>query len=411
MTEYNIPTLEEIRKAQESLRGKINRTPLFYSSSMSKIYSSSLYFKMENLQKTGSFKTRGAMFKIMGLSDEEKTRGVITASAGNHAQGVAYSAMVNGIKAKIVMPEFATPAKVNAVAGYGAEAVLYGKDYAEAREKANEIAEKEDRVFIEAFDDPTIVCGQATVGLEIMEDLPDADIIIAPIGGGGLISGVSLGSRYLKDDVQIIGVQTEASDSMVASLKEGKIVSHVTNDSIADGITVKYPGKLNFEIVKKYVDRVVTVTEENISTAVFRLLERNKTLVEPSGAAAFAAILEGKVDVRGKKVAVILSGGNINLLLLSKIIYKSLENKTELVRIMCSIPDRPGALKRMTTAISDSGANIFHAEVDNLMQDTPIGYQGIMFTLSLRGEEHLDTLLKHLREIGYKFEVLTESFN
>lgn len=411
MTEYSIPTLDEIRKAQESLRGKINRTPLFFSSTMSKTYSSSLYFKMENLQKTGSFKTRGAMLKIMGLSDDEKKRGVITASAGNHAQGVAYSAMVNGINAKIVMPEFATPAKVNAVAGYGAQAVLYGKDYAEAKEKANEIAEKENRVFIEAFDDPTIVCGQATVGLEIMEDLPDVDIILAPIGGGGLISGVSLGSRYLKSDVQIIGVQTEASDSMVASLKEGKIISHVTNDSIADGITVKYPGKLNFEIVQKYVDRVVTVTEENISTAVFRLLERNKTLVEPSGAAAFAAILEGKVDVKGKKVAVVLSGGNINLLLLSKIIYKSLENKTELVRIMCSIPDRPGALKRITTAISESGANIFHAEVDNLMQDTPIGYQGIMFTLSLRGEEHLDTLLKNLREIGYKFEVLTESFN
>ncbi len=411
MTVNSIPTLEQIRKAQEFLKGKVNRTPLYFSSTMSRTYQSNLYFKMENLQKTGSFKTRGAMLKISGLSEDEKKRGVTTASAGNHAQGVAYSSMMNGINAKIVMPEFATPAKVNAVLGYGAEAVLHGKDYAEAREKANEIARNENRVFIEAFNDPTIICGQATVGLEIMEDLPDVDIILVPIGGGGLISGVALGSRYIRDDVRIIGVQTEASDSMLASLQAGKIISHVTSDSIADGITVKYPGELNLEIVQKYVDSVVTVSEEGIANAVFRLLERNKTLVEPSGAAAFAAILEGKVDVKGKKVAVVLSGGNINLLLLSKIIYKSLENKTELVRIMCSIPDRPGALKRITTAISDSGANIFHAEVDNLMQDTPIGYQGIMFTLSLRGEKHLEELLARLREIGYRFEVLTETFS
>lgn len=411
MSGNTIPTFDQIKNGQEFLKGKVNRTPLFYSSTMSKSYSSSLYFKMENLQKTGSFKTRGAMLKISNLSEEEKKRGVVTASAGNHAQGVAYSAMVNGINAKIVMPEFATPAKVNAVSGYGAEAVLYGRDYSEARERANEIAKKENRVFIEAFNDPLIICGQATVGLEIVEDLPDVDIIIAPIGGGGLISGVALGARYLKENVKIIGVQSEASDSMVASVESGKLVSRVTNDSIADGITVKFPGELNLEIVRKYVDKIVTVSEEGIAKAVFRLLERNKTLVEPSGAAAFAAVLEGKVDVRGKKVAIILSGGNINLLLLSKIIYKSLENKTELVRIVCSIPDRPGTLKQISTAISDSGANIFHAEVDNLMQDTPIGYQGIMFTLSIRGEKHLEELLEKLRRIGYKFEVLTESFD
>lgn len=401
-----IPDLDDIRAAADYLRGKINRTPLFYSSTMSKTFSGNLYFKMENLQKTGSFKTRGAMYRISGLSEDERKRGVITASAGNHAQGLAYSAMVNGINAKIVMPEFATPAKTNAVLGYGAEAILYGHDYAEAREKADEIASSENRVFIEAFNDPMIVAGQATIGLEIMEDLPDVDIIIVPVGGGGLISGVALGTKYLKKDVRIIGVQSEQSDSMRKSLEEGKVVTHVLGPSIADGITVKFPGDLTFDIARKYVDEIVTVSEEGIAAALFKLLERNKTLVEPSGAAGLAAIMEGKVDVTGKKVAIILSGGNINLLLLSKIIYKSLEKSSELVRIMCKIPDRPGALQRITEAISGCGANVYHAEVDNLVQDTPIGFQSVTFTVSLRGEKHLSDLLLKLKDIGFKFDVV-----
>ncbi len=401
-----IPTLEDIKKAAEYLKGRVNRTPLFYSSTMSKSYSGSLHFKMENLQKTGSFKTRGAMYRISKLTDDEKKRGVTTASAGNHAQGLAYSAQVSGINAKIVMPEFATPAKLNAVLGYGAEVVLHGMDYAEAREMADKIAEEENRVFIEAFNDPAIISGQATIGLEIIEDLPDVDTIVVPVGGGGLIAGVALGAKYLKKDVRIIGVQSELSDSMRLSLEAGKPVPKVSGDSIADGITVKYPGELNLEIAKKYVDEVVTVTEEGIARALFKLLERNKTLVEPSGAAAFAAVMEGKVDVRGKNVAVILSGGNINFLLLSKIIYKSLEESSALVRVICKIPDRPGTLQKITSAISETGANIYHAEVDNLVRDTPIGFQSIMFTLSLRGRKHLDEVLEKLKTIGYRFEVM-----
>ena len=401
-----IPTLEDIKKAAEYLKGRVNRTPLFYSSTMSKSYSGSLHFKMENLQKTGSFKTRGAMYRISKLTDDEKKRGVTTASAGNHAQGLAYSAQVSGINAKIVMPEFATPAKLNAVLGYGAQVVLHGMDYAEAREMADKIAEEENRVFIEAFNDPAIISGQATIGLEIIEDLPDVDTIVVPVGGGGLIAGVALGAKYLKKDVRIIGVQSELSDSMRLSLEAGKPVPKVSGDSIADGITVKYPGELNLEIAKKYVDEVVTVTEEGIARALFKLLERNKTLVEPSGAAAFAAVMEGKVDVRGKNVAVILSGGNINFLLLSKIIYKSLEESSALVRVICKIPDRPGTLQKITSAISETGANIYHAEVDNLVRDTPIGFQSIMFTLSLRGRKHLDEVLEKLKTIGYRFEVM-----
>lgn len=402
-----IPTLEDIRRAAEYLKGKVNRTPLFYSSTMSRTYSGNLHFKMENLQKTGSFKTRGAMYRISMLTDDEKRRGVTTASAGNHAQGLAYSAMVNGINAKIVMPEFATPAKANAVLGYGAEVVLHGMDYAEARELADEIAEKENRVFIEAFNDPYIISGQATIGLEILEDLPDVDTIIVPVGGGGLIAGVALGAKYLKKDVRIIGVQSELSDSMRLSLEAGKPVPKVSGDSIADGITVKYPGELNLKIAEKYVDEVVTVTEEGIARALFKLLERNKTLVEPSGAAAFAAVMEGKVDVKGKNVVVMLSGGNINFLLLSKIIHKSLEESSSLVRIVCKIPDRPGTLHKIAGAISETGASVYHAGVDNMIKDTPIGFQSIIFSLSLRGREHLDEVLAKLREIGYTFEVVS----
>lgn len=406
MADERIPSLEDIKKARDYLTGKINRTPLFYSSTMSKTFACNLHFKMENLQKTGSFKVRGAMYRISGLSEDEKKMGVTTASAGNHAQGLAYSAMVNGINAKIVMPEFATPAKTNAVLGYGADAILHGQDYAEARELADQIAEEENRVFIEAFNDPMIISGQATIGLEILEDLPDVDIIVVPIGGGGLISGVALGAKYLKKDVRIIGVQSEVSDSMKKSVEEGKIVTHVTGPSIADGITVKFPGDLTFDVTRKYVDEIVTVTEEGIARALFKLLERNKTLVEPSGAAGLAAIMEGKIDVEGKKVAVILSGGNINFLLLSKIIYKSLETNSELVRVKCLIPDRPGTLQRITGAISETGANIYHAEVDNLVGNTPVGYQNIMFTLSIRGKSHLSELLDGLNRIGYSFDVV-----
>lgn len=406
MPDAAIPSLDDIKEAQEYLKGKVNRTPLSYSSSMSKAFSCDLYFKMENLQKTGAFKVRGAMYRISKLSDDEKKRGVTTASAGNHAQGLAYSAMVNGINAKIVMPEFATPAKTNAVLGYGAEAILYGQDYAESREKADQIAASENRVFIEPFNDPMIISGQATIGLEIIEDLPDVDIVIVPIGGGGLIAGVSLGTKYQRNDVRIIGVQTEVSDSMRQSLIEGRITTHVQGPSIADGITVKFPGDLTFKIAQKYVDEVVTVTEEGIANAVFKLLERNKTLVEPSGAVGLAAIMEGKIDVKGKKVAVVLSGGNINFLLLSKIIYKNLENNSELVRLKCLIPDRPGTLQKITGAISESGANIYHAEVDNLVSHTPVGFQNIKFTLSVRGQKHISDLLESLHKLGYRFEIV-----
>ena len=402
-----LPELKDIKDAQEYLNGKTNRTQLSRSTTFSEMLGGTIYFKMENHQKTGSFKARGALYRVSKLTPEERKKGVITASSGNHAQGVAYAAKYNGISAKIVMPEFTTPAKINAVQGYGAEVFLGGIDYTEAKAIADRIRDEDGRIFIEAFNDPYIISGQGTVGLEIMEDLPDVDVIVVPIGGGGLMSGISIAAKSINPNVKIIGVESELSDSMLKSVEEGKIVPHTSGQSIAEGISVKYPGELTFKAVRQNVDEIVTVSDESIALAIYKLLERNKTLVEPSGAAAVAALMDHKIDVRGKKVAVILSGGNMNFLLLSKIIYKSLEIESKLIRIEFKIPDKPGTLYRIASVISEIGGNIYHAEVDNLARNTPVGYQTVTFTVNVRDETHLEVLLEKVKLLGYHFEVVT----
>ncbi|MCL4315093.1 MAG: threonine ammonia-lyase [Candidatus Thermoplasmatota archaeon] len=403
MEEYGIPTIENIREAENFLNGKINRTPMDYSATLSSQFSCSVYLKLENLQKTGSFKARGALLKMNSLSQEERKRGVIAVSAGNHAQGVAYAGQIMGIGTKIVMPEFTTPAKVNAVERYGADIVLKGKDYSEAREIALEIAGREGRAFIEGFDDFHIIAGQGTIGLEIMKDLPDTDIIVVPAGGGGLISGIAIAAKTIRPEVRIIGVQSEKIDSIAQSMAKGRIVSSVKGETIADGIAIRTPGKLNIEIIKKYVDEIVTVSDETMAYALFRLLERNKILVEPSGAAPLAALMENRVNVKGKKVVLVLSGGNANLLMLSKIIFKSMEMENQLIRIELTIPDKPGTLYRIAQAISESGGNIYHAEVDNLKEDTPVGHQSVTFSVNVRDRKHSEVLLEKLKNIGFPF--------
>ncbi len=402
-----LPELAEIREAKEYLRGKANRTELVRSSTFSEMFGGEVYFKMENHQKTGSFKARGALFRASKFTDEEKRRGVITASSGNHAQGVAYAAKFNGISAKIVMPAHTIPAKINAVQGYGAEVVLEGSDYTEAKAVADRIMEEEGRVFMEAFNDPYIISGQGTVGLEIMEDLADVDVIVVPLGGGGLISGVAIAAKSINPDVEIIGVESELSDSMLKSIEAGKIIPHTSGQSIAEGISVKYPGELTFRAVQKYVDHIVTVSDESIALAIYKLLERNKTLVEPSGAATVAALMDGKIDIKGKKAAVIISGGNINFLLLSKIIYKSLQIESKLVRLEFKILDKPGALHRISEAISSIGGNVYHAEVNNLSRNTPVGYQTVTFTVNVRDAGHLETLLEKFRAMDLAYEIIT----
>ena len=401
-----LPDYNDILNAERILDGLVNVTPVDLSKGFSEQFGGRVYFKLENMQKTGSFKARGAIVKLSHLTEEEKNHGVITASAGNHAQGVAYAAKMINVKAKIIMPEYTTPAKINAVERYGAEIILHGKDYNEAREYCLDLVRKENMTFIDGFNDRWIIAGQGTIGKEIMNQVPDADIIVVPVGGGGLISGIAVAAKKIKPTVRIIGVQSEKVDSMKKSLEEGRIVSSVSGDTIADGIAIRYPGDVTFDIVKKYVDRIVTVSDESIATALFKMLERNKTVVEPAGASGLAALMENKIDVKGKNVVIVLSGGNINLLLLSKIIFKSMHREWDLVRIDFKIPDRPGTLYRIASVISEAGGNIYHAEVDNLNEDTPVGYQSVTFTVNVRGKEHADRLTEKLKTLGYRFTVL-----
>ena len=402
-----LTTFEDIRDAAKFLTGKINRPPIDYSETLSKKYSSEIYLKMENLQKTGSFKIRGALYKMSKLTEEEKKAGTIAVSAGNHAQGVALASKISGINCKIVMPLHTNPSKVNAVEGYGAKVELVGNDYAEARSYALSESVNTGRTFIEGFNDRWIMAGQGTIAMEILEDHPDADTIIVPVGGGGLISGIAIAAKAINPDIKIIGVQSDRIDSMKASIESGEIVERVSGETIADGIAIRRPGELTFAAVSRYVDKIVTVSDETIALALYTLLERNKILVEPAGASGLAAIMENKIDVKGKKVVIVISGGNTNLLLLSKIIFKSMEHETKLIRIGFKIPDRPGTLYRIASAISQAGGNIYHAEVDNLDESTPIGFQSITFTVNVRVNKHADELLENLKKVGYSFDILS----
>ena len=401
-----IPALDDIRSAADFLKGKINLTRLDHSRIFSERFRSEIWFKPENLQKTGSFKIRGAIIKLNSLSAEERKRGIIAVSAGNHAQGVALAAKILGIDVKIVMPKNTTPTKINAVEEYGARIVLSGNDYAEAREEAVKIMNSEGRSFIEGFNDPFIVAGQGTIGLEIMEEMPDTEQIVVPVGGGGLISGIAIAAKSMNGKVKIIGVQSEHYSSFMKSFYSGKVTDSTYGTTIADGIAIRIPGDLNLEIAKRYVDQVVTVDEESIALAIYSLLDRNKYLVEPAGAAGFGALLSGSIDVEGKKTVFVLSGGNINLLLLSKIIYKSMEKESSLVRISFKIPDRPGTLYRIAQVISNVGGNIYHAEVDNLEENTPVGYQSVSFTVNLRNASHAEILSSELKKLGWVFTMV-----
>ncbi|WP_287954483.1 threonine ammonia-lyase [Acidiplasma sp.] len=398
-------TFDDVKNAEKIIDGRLHRTPLVHSKTFSDMFNADVYFKMEIFQKTGSFKSRGAFVKFAYLTEEEKKNGVITASAGNHAQGVAFAANAYNVRATIVMPEFTTPAKINAVESYGGHVILKGSSYDEAHDYAVNLGVEKGMTFIEAYNDEKVISGQATIGKEIMDDL-NPDVIIVPIGGGGLISGISFAAKSMNPNVRVIGVESEKADSMVKSLKEGRIVSYTSNDTIADGIAVKYPGNITFEMVKKYVDDVVTVNDEDIAYALFKLLEREKVLTEPSGAVGLAALLENKIDVKNKKVAIVLSGGNINFLLLSNIIYRALEREDKLIRLEFKLPDHPGIMIKIVNAISSVGANIYHAEVDNLKKNTPIGYQNLLFTVNIVDKKRINELLEKLNKLGFEYNIV-----
>lgn len=362
----------------------------------------SVYLKPENLQHTGSFKLRGAYYKISQLTAEEKERGVIACSAGNHAQGVALGATHNGIKSLICLPAGAPLSKVEATKGYGADVCLVPGVYDDAYAKALELQKEFGYTFVHPFDDPLVIAGQGTIGLEILQDLPEVDAVIVPIGGGGLISGVSFAIKTLRPEVKVYGVQSNGAPSMTTSLHEGKITRLESVQTIADGIAVKEPGVNTFEYVKKYVDEVVTVSDEETAAAILSLIERNKLVAEGAGAVAVAAAMFDKVPVKGKKVVCLVSGGNIDVSTLSRIITRGLSKSGRNYTFTINLYDKPGQLSGVCAVIANEGGNILGVSHERISSQLNINDCNIRVEIETRNLAHIDEIRAALTEAGYK---------
>lgn len=393
-----------INAASQTLKSVVSPTPIVYSSSLSAILGFECFLKLENLQKTGSFKVRGAYNKIASLCSEDRAKGVITASSGNHAQGVAWAATMLGVKSKVVMPETAPIIKRMATKSYGADVVLRGRSFDDACAYARELQSAEGGVFIPAFDDELIIAGQGTIGLEIIAAIPDIDAVIVPIGGGGLISGIACAIKESTAGVKVIGVQADASPSCVQSLKVGCRTDAPSSPTIADGIAVKKIGELTFPLIKRYADDVVSVSEEAIAAAILRLMERKKLVVEGAGAIGIGAAIEGKLPKGIKKAVFVLSGGNIDVTTLDRVIRLGLIREGRVMRFSTIVPDIPGSLAALTTEIAGLKANILHVAHLNYAGGVPIGSTLLEITLEVESAEHSQRVLKRLGEAGYKAE-------
>jgi threonine dehydratase len=403
------PTIEDIVKAQELLSGIIRRTPLQTSRTFSGLAGTNLFLKLECLQVTGSFKVRGAFVKISRLSQKQTGYGVIAASAGNHAQGVAYAAMIKKIACTIVMPENASPAKVAATRSYGAKVIRRGTNYDDAWEATQQIAKSEGSTIVHAFDDPDVIAGQGTIGLELLEDLPDVDRIYVPIGGGGLAAGVAIAVKSRKPNVKIIGVESTAFPAMKESLAKGSLQCTKHGYSIADGIAVKQPGELTHQIVSKYLDDIVLIDDTSIVKTMFLMMERAKLVVEPAGAASLAYLLSNGsyVGSRKDKVVTILSGGNVDMYLLGQIVAKGLMQMGRLLKIFILLPDKPGALKSVVDGIAELSVNIVEVEHDRLSAHIPAGTAGVYLSLELENEKHAHRLIEFLKQKGIEFKLVS----
>ena len=400
------PTFEEIEKAKSMQGEEIRKTPLLHSPFLSNLIGSDIYLKSEFQQKTGSFKIRGAYYKIKSLTAEEKKNGVVAASAGNHAQGVAYASSLEKIPCTIVMPEHASPAKIAATRGYGANIILHGTTYDESWTKAKEISEKTGAKIIHAFDDPQIIAAQGVIGLEILDELPDVDEIYLPIGGGGLAAGVLIAVKTRNPKIKVIGVQSKAFPAMKESLSSGSLKSTEGNRTIADGISVQKPGELTFSIIKDLIDDIVLVDDSQIIKAMFLLMERAKIVIEPAGAVGIAYLLDNK-PAPGKKIVTILTGGNVDMYLLGQIVDKGLAAMGRLLKIFVLLPDRPGALKDLVDEITDANANIVEVVHDRLSLDINAGSAGVTLSLETEGQESADKLIERLKEKGIQFKLMT----
>ncbi|ALQ38137.1 threonine ammonia-lyase [Fusobacterium hwasookii] len=392
--------LEDFIKAKEKLSKVLLETHLIYSPIFSKESGNKVFIKPENLQKTGSFKIRGAYNKISNLTDAEKKRGVIASSAGNHAQGVAYGAKESGIKAVIVMPKSTPLIKVESTKQYGAEVILHGDVYDDAYKKAKELEEKEGYVFVHPFNDEDVLDGQGTIALEILEELPETDIILVPIGGGGLISGIACAAKILKPEIKIIGVEPEGAASAYEAIKENKVVELKEANTIADGTAVKKIGDLNFEYIKKYVDEIITVSDYELMEAFLLLVEKHKIIAENSGILSIAATK--KLKEKDKKVVSVISGGNIDVLMISSMINKGLIRRDRIFNFSLNIPDKPGELAKVVDLIAELGANVVkleHNQFKNLSRFKDVELQ---VTVETNGSEHIKNLVQTFEEKGYE---------
>ena len=396
--------LNQIISAREKMKGIVHQTPLDFSQTFTDMSHNEVYLKLENLQKTGSFKVRGSINKLTSLSKEELSKGVIAASAGNHAQGVAYSSKMLNIPCTIVMPKGAPLSKIQATKNYGAEIVLEGDVFDDALAHAMELSEKQGFTLVHTFDDDEIIAGQGTVGLEILEQLPDVEAIICPVGGGGLIAGIAVAVKEKNPNVAIYGVEASACPSMAQSLLEKKPISVPSRPTVADGIAVKKPGVRNLEIVEKYVDDLVTVDELEMIRTMFLLLERNKLLVEGSGASSLAALLYEKLNIKGKKVVALLSGGNVDVNFISRIIERGMVEAGRYARFSIIIVDKPGGLQRVLTNITEADANILSVHHTRMGRNIYPGYTEIEIAVETKSHEHILDLQKALTAKGYRVD-------
>ena len=385
----------------------VRKTPLLKSNTFSSMARTNIFLKMESFQKTGSFKVRGAYSKINSLTVDQRKSGVVAASAGNHAQGVAYAAQKRKIRCNIVMPKNASPAKVAATRSYGANVILSGNTYDESWETAYSLSSENGYSIIHAFDDPVVIAGQGTIGLELIEDLKDIDTIYLPLGGGGLASGVCIAVKAKRPDVKIIGVESNQFPAMKKSLEKGSVCHIEGGFSIADGISVKSPGELTFEICSKYLDDVVTVDDVAIVETMFTLMEREKVVVEPAGAASLAYVLSSGKIKNNQNIISILSGGNIDMYLLGQIVSKGLMQMGRLVKIFIQLPDKPGALKSVVDKIAEISVNIVQVEHDRLSSNVAAGSAGVYLSLELENEKHSRKLLDFLKKEKMVFKVVT----
>jgi threonine dehydratase len=396
----------DIVAAQRTLCGITKNTTLLTSKSFSQMAGCNIYMKLENLQTTGSFKVRGAYNKIANLDKEAAAHSVVAASAGNHAQGVAYSSTKLGIKSTIFMPSFTPPLKVIATRSYGANVILTGDSFDDAFEASQSYCKENNATYIHPFNDPLVIAGQGTIGIEIFNQLQDVDIIVVPIGGGGLISGISLAIKEINPKIKIIGVEAEGAASMFASRKENKIVQLPHINTIADGIAVKKPGDITFNLIQKYVDDIVTVNDSEIAHTVYLLLQRAKILAEPSGVASVAAVLYKKADFAGKNVVPIISGGNINMNLLEQIVEKGMMEEKLRASIQVITPDQSGELRKLTSLFEKLKVNIQNIEHERSIHSVPVGHVLITLTVNLQDQSQLKQIIRELKLRGLEAKLL-----